>query len=87
MIDKSVCQKPLEQNRTGAEYDYVWFMKKKLLERKGHPCRVISNSEKKEILVEFKDGYRIIATKHALRRTPPPQIQLNLDSLWLGHRQ
>ena len=80
---KAMHDKQTDPQKADSEYNYVWFMRKVLCERKGYPCRVLSRSGKKEIVVEFKDGFQVVTTRHALRKTPPPQIQLNLDTFWV----
>ena len=47
---------------------HVWYWKKKLPERKGQMCRVLARGKKNSILVEFKDGYRVITSRFAVRK-------------------
>ncbi len=47
---------------------HVWFWKSKLRERKGQPCRVLARGKKNSILVEFKDGYKVITSRFAVRK-------------------
>ena len=48
--------------------DYIWFWKKKLGNRKGHPCRVLARGRMNSILVEFEDGYKVITSRYAVRK-------------------
>lgn len=51
-------------------YNYIWFWKTRLPERKGQPCRVVARGRMNSILVEFADGYRTLTSRHAVRKRP-----------------
>lgn len=50
-------------------FDYTWFWKKRLANRKGQRCRVLGRGKMNSILVEFKDGFRVITSRYAVRKT------------------
>jgi hypothetical protein len=50
------------------EYDHVWYWKTRLPERKGIRCRVPVRGRLNSVLVEFEDGYRVVASRYAVRR-------------------
>lgn len=49
-------------------YDYIWFWKSRLPERKGMPCRIVARGRMNSVLVVFFDGYRVITSRYALRK-------------------
>ena len=50
-------------------YDYVWYWRSRLPERKGQPCRVVLRAKSmNSILVEFEDGYRVCTSRYAVRK-------------------
>lgn len=51
----------------GAVFDYVWYWRVKLGDRKGHPCRVVTRGALNSALVEFEDGYRVLTSRYAVR--------------------
>ena len=48
---------------------HIWFWRSRLPERKGQKCRVIARGKMNSILVEFEDGYRVVTSRYAVRRT------------------
>jgi hypothetical protein len=52
--------------------DYVWYWHPKPwrpIPRKGQRCRVLVRSRRMgSVLVEFSDGFRVITSRHAVRR-------------------
>uniref|UniRef100_A0A6H1ZCP7 Uncharacterized protein n=1 Tax=viral metagenome TaxID=1070528 RepID=A0A6H1ZCP7_9ZZZZ len=36
--------------------------------RFGEPCRVLAGGRNGSILIEFEDGYRMVTTRHGVRR-------------------
>jgi hypothetical protein len=53
----------------GYKYPLVWFWRRRLPERKGEPCRVLTRARAMgSILVEFPDGHKVITGRHAVRR-------------------
>ena len=56
-------------NLPEANFDYIWFWKKKLPERKGQRCRVLIRSKRlNSVLVEFEDGFRTNTSRFAIRK-------------------
>ena len=49
-------------------YDYVWFWRVRLPERKGQLCRVLVRGKKNSVLVEFEDGYKVVTSRYAVRK-------------------
>lgn len=49
-------------------YDYIWFWRKRLGDRKNHRCRVLAWGKMNSILVEFEDGFRVITSRYAVRK-------------------
>lgn len=47
---------------------HYWFWKKKLPERKGKPCRILTRGRMNSILVEFEDGYKVVTSRWAVRK-------------------
>lgn len=39
-----------------------------LADRVGQPCRVLARGRNGNLLIEFEDGYRVVAPRHAIRR-------------------
>lgn len=54
------------------EFDHYWFWRQKLGDRRGQRCRVVARGRMNSILVEFGDGYRVVTSRHAVRRLKPP---------------
>lgn len=52
------------------DFPYVWFWRVRMPERKGTPCRVICRGAMNSALLEFEDGFRVVASRNALRRRP-----------------
>lgn len=49
-------------------YDRVWHWRSKLPERKGQPCRVLARGKLNSALVEFRDGFKVVTSRHAVRK-------------------
>lgn len=49
-------------------FQYIWFWKTRLPERKGELCRVVSRGKMNSILVEFVDGFRVVTSRFAVRK-------------------
>lgn len=49
-------------------FDYVWRLRVNLGERHGQRCRVFARGRLNSIGVEFEDGYRVVASRYAVRR-------------------
>ena len=54
---------------TDMEYSYIWFWKKRLPGRKGKACKVLARGKMNSILVEFSDGYKVITSRYAVRKS------------------
>ena len=48
-------------------YNYIWFWKTKLPERKGQECKVLVRGGMNSILIEFKDGLKVVTSRFAVR--------------------
>lgn len=46
---------------------HVWYWRKRLPERKGQSCRILARGAMNSILVEFRDGYRVVTSRYAVR--------------------
>jgi hypothetical protein len=53
-------------------FDYVWFWRSRLPERKGQACRVVVRGRMNSVLVEFADGYKVITSRYAVRKNATP---------------
>jgi hypothetical protein len=51
-----------------AGFPFIWWWRSRLAERKGQPCRVLARGALNSVLVEFPDGYRVVASRYAVRR-------------------
>ena len=52
-----------------SNFDYYWYWKLKLGERNKNPCRVlVRGGRMNSILVEFEDGYKVLTSRHAVRK-------------------
>lgn len=50
-------------------FDYEWFWRRRLPDRKGQNCRVLIRAKKmNSIMVEFEDGYRVVTSRYAVRK-------------------
>jgi len=51
------------------DFPYIWFWIKKLPGRKNQPCRILIRSRRmNSALIEFEDGFKVISSRHAVRR-------------------
>ncbi len=50
------------------EFPHVWFWRARLPERKGQRCRVLARGKMNSILVEFEDGWQVVASRYAVRK-------------------
>ena len=48
-------------------YPYRWWWRVRLAERKDQMCRVVARG-RGSVLVEFPDGFRVVTSRHAVRR-------------------
>ena len=51
-----------------SEYNYIWWWRKRLPERKGERCKVTARGAMNNIRVEFPDGFAVITSRFAVRR-------------------
>jgi hypothetical protein len=51
-----------------ANVGYVWFWRKFHGDRKGQPCRRVCQGRNGNVLIEFPDGFRVVAPRYATRR-------------------
>jgi len=49
-------------------FDHVWHWKTHLPERFGHACRVSDSGIPHHVLIDFEDGYRVVANGYAVRK-------------------
>ena len=54
-------------------FTYIWFWKSRLPERKGQLCKVSARGKMNSILVEFEDGFKVVTSRYAVRKTPADQ--------------
>ena len=50
-------------------FPYVWFWRVRLPERKGQACRVVARGKMNSILVEFIDGWKVVTSRYAVRKS------------------
>lgn len=50
------------------KFEYRWFWRARLPDRKGQRCRVVARGRMNSILVEFLDGYRVVTSRFAVRK-------------------
>ncbi len=48
---------------------HIWFWRTRLPERKGQSCQILRRGAMNSILVMFSDGYKVITSRWAVRRT------------------
>lgn len=53
------------------DFDFIWFWRTRLPERKGQSCRVIARGSMNSILDEFKDGQKVVTSRFAVRQVNP----------------
>jgi hypothetical protein len=51
---------------------YYWRVRTRLPDRFGQPCRVVTRGKMNARLIEFRDGYRVIAGGNDYRKRPRP---------------
>lgn len=49
------------------DFNYIWYWRTKLPDRKNQRCRVLVRGKMNSILVEFMDGYRVVTSRFAVR--------------------
>ena len=56
----------------GPPFQYRWWWKSKLRERRGQRCRVLARGKMNSVLVEFDDGFRVVTGRYAIRKVISP---------------
>ncbi|MFX0194861.1 MAG: hypothetical protein ACFFCW_01970 [Candidatus Hodarchaeota archaeon] len=51
-----------------SEYPHIWFWRKRLPGRKDQRCRILVRGGMNSALIEFKDGYKAVVSRNALRK-------------------
>jgi hypothetical protein len=51
-----------------ANCTHCWRVRTRLPERFGQPCRVLVTGRMNSVLVEFVDGFRVVTSRHYVRR-------------------
>lgn len=54
-----------------SEFPYVWFWNPspmRPLARKGQRCRIVVRGAKNSALIEFEDGFKVVASRNAVRK-------------------
>ncbi len=53
-------------------YPYIWNWRLRLPERKGTECRILVRGPAKtnSALIEFRDGFKVVTSRWALREKP-----------------
>lgn len=54
-------------------FDHTWFWKSRLPERRGQSCRVLARGRMNSILIEFEDGYKVVTSRYAVRKSKEAQ--------------
>lgn len=54
-----------------SKYDYIWYWRKRLPERKNHACRILARGKMNSILIEFHDGQKVVTSRFAVRKITP----------------
>lgn len=50
------------------KWTHRWFWKKWMPERRGQLCRVLRVGKMNSCLVQFQDGFKVIAIRYAVRK-------------------
>lgn len=51
------------------KFDRVWFWRSRLPERKGQACRILARGTMNSCLVEFRDGFKVVTSRFAVRKS------------------
>ena len=54
---------------TDADFPLVWFWRSRLPGRKGQRYRVLAHGKLNSVLVEFADGFRVVTSRYAVRKS------------------
>jgi hypothetical protein len=60
----------LVQRRLVALYPFIWWWRRTLPERRGQACRIVARGRMNSILIEFRDGVRVVTSRYAVRYGP-----------------
>jgi hypothetical protein len=47
---------------------YYWRVRRRLPERFGEPCRIVTRGTMNNVLVEFADGFRVVTSRWFVRK-------------------
>ena len=50
---------------------HYWHWRKWLPDRHRQPCRILATGRMNSALVEFEDGFKVITSRYAVRRSSP----------------
>jgi len=53
-------------------YPLVWYWKPswmRRIDRKGQRCRIVVRGKKNSVLVEFEDGFRVVTSRYAVKKS------------------
>lgn len=58
------------------KYPLVWFWHPqpppgRTVDRKGARCRIVARGALGSVMVEFVDGFKVVCSRHAVRRIKP----------------
>ncbi len=51
------------------DWTHIWWWRARRPDRKGQPCSVVVRGARGSVLVQFRDGERIVTSRHAVRRS------------------
>ena len=58
----------MQRDMENKPFNYQWFWRKRLPERKGQYCRVLVRGKMNSALVEFENGFKVITSRFAVRK-------------------
>ena len=64
-------------------YDMIWIWNPngfRILDRKGQHCRVVVRGKKNSALLEFEDGFRVVASRNGIRKAAFAKKAEQLDT-------
>lgn len=65
---------PTWLSNASGPFDYVWYWRCRLPERKGTRCRVLVRGGKNTIAVQFEDLEFVFTSRYAVRRGDPVTV-------------
>jgi len=54
-------------------FDHQWRWSSRLPQRKDRKCRVLAKGSMNSVLIEFEDGYKVIASRYAIKPIKRPK--------------